>query len=315
MTQAPDLTALFGAQDATTFLGLPACDLDALSAPIALLGAPCATPYGSVGAYCKNAPAALRAAIASYTANLDRHNFDLGGPTFPVDHPRAVDCGDLDFDEADAPANRRILRQAVQSILSQNAVPVVLGGDDSIPIPMLQAFAGSGPYTILQIDAHIDWRQSHMDEPLGLSSTMRRASEMDHIERIVQVGARSIGSAHSNDVQDALEWGAQIITAYDLHAHGIEHALNHIPEGAQIIICLDVDAIDPALVPGVIGRAPGGLSYYQTLDLIKGAAERGRIAGIDFVEFMPEADVDGIGAMTISRLITSTLGVLARQSP
>ena len=66
-------------------------------------------------------------------------------------------------------------------------------------------------------------------------------------------------------------------------------------------------------MPGVIGRTPGGLTYYQTLDLIKGAANRGNICGVNFVEFMPELDIDGIGALTTSRLIAAALGILSRQ--
>jgi agmatinase len=55
---------------------------------------------------------------------------------------------------------------------------------------MLDAMADTGnSYTILQIDAHIDWREIHMDERMGLLSTMRRASEMKHIQKIIQVGA------------------------------------------------------------------------------------------------------------------------------
>jgi agmatinase len=287
--------------------------LDELAAPIALIGAPCATPYGSVGAYCRNGPEALRKSIASLTANIDRHNFDLGGPIFPANCSRAVDCGDLVFDENDSHGNRETIRSAIRKILDHGTVPIVIGGDDSVPIPMLEAFEGRGHFTILQIDAHIDWRQSHMGEELGLSSTMRRASEMPHIERIVQVGARGIGSAHSDDYQDALAWGVHFVTAADLHKSGVDAVLQHLPTGSDIIICIDVDALDPSIVPGVIGRAPGGLTYHQVLDLIKGAASTGRIAGMDFVEFMPEADVDGIGALNVSRLIAAALGTLARQ--
>lgn len=178
---------------------------------------------------------------------------------------------------------------------------------------MLAALDADGPLTILQIDAHIDWRTSHMEEPLGLSSTMRRASEMAHVTQIVQVGARSIGSAHSDDVADALEWGAQIIPARDLHRTGVDAALSVIPEGARIALCFDVDALDPSIVPGVIGRAPGGLTYWQALELIEVAATRGRILAADFVEYQPDADVDGLGALTVSRLIAATLGILARQ--
>lgn len=318
MNAKPDLGALFGASARTsTFLGLKACpDLDVLKAPVALLGVPCATPYASVGAYCRNAPDALRQATASLTANLDRHDFDSGGPVFPSPLLRPVDCGNLPFDEDDPADNRRIIREAVAKILERGAVPVLLGGDDSIPIPMIEALgerSNGRAYTILQIDAHIDWRETHMGERFGLSSTMRRASEQGHVERIIQVGARGIGSAATSDYEDAAAWGVQFVTAYELHRNGIESVLRLIPQGSDIIICIDADALDPALVPGVIGRAPGGLSYYQVVDLIRGAASRGKIGAMDFVEFMPERDVDNIGAFTMARLVATALGVLVRQ--
>lgn len=316
MPEKPDLAALFGATDVTTFLGLSSCpDLSELTAPIALLGAPGATPYGSVGPYCQNAPDALRQATAALAANIDRHNFDLGGPTFPDPPRRPVDCGNLSYDAANFSLNRELIRKATETILARYAVPVLIGGDDSVPIPMLQALGCTGErYTILQLDAHIDWRKTHMGEDMGLSSTMRRASEMAHIERIIQVGARSIGSGHSDDLADALDWGAQFVPAYDLHRDGVQSALDLIPEGVNVVVCLDVDVLDPSIVPGVIGRAPGGLSYFQCLDLIRGSAQKARIAAIDFVEYMPEVDVDGLGALTVSRLITATLGILARQA-
>lgn len=314
MTDKPDLGRLFGAHEITTFFGIPACaDLEAITAPMALIGAPCATPYASVGAYCRNAPQALRQALAPLSANLLHYDFDSGGPLFPDPGLQAVDCGDLPFDEADAASNRETIRNAVSTIRRRSAVPIVIGGDDSIPVPMIEAFAGEGKYTILQIDAHIDWRDEVMGETQGLSSTMRRASEMAHVERIVQVGARGIGSARESDYRDALAWGVEFVTARDLHRSGVEAALALIPEGADIIVCVDVDALDPAIVPGVIGRSPGGLDYYQMVDLISGAAARGRIAAIDFVEFMPERDVDGLGALNVARLIASAMGVIARQ--
>ncbi|MBD8556123.1 arginase family protein [Rhizobium sp. CFBP 8762] len=314
-----DLGALFGAAaDTTTFLGLKSCsDLETLTAPVALLGAPCATPYASVGAYCRNAPDALRRATGSLTANVDRHDFDHGGPVFPDPDLRPVDCGDLSFDETDGAANRQKIADAVSTMVRRGAVPVLLGGDDSIPIPMIEALgaaSGGKKFTILQIDAHIDWREVHMGERQGLSSTMRRASEMEHVERIIQVGARGIGSAATTDYEDAVAWGVTFVTAYELHKQGVQSVIDLIPDGSNVIICIDADALDPALIPGVIGRAPGGLSYYQAVDLIKGAASKGRIAAMDFVEFMPERDVSEIGALTFARLITTALGVLVRQA-
>lgn len=315
MTDKPDLAALFGSA-ASTFLGVEACsDLNSLTAPIALIGAPCASPYSAVGAYCRHAPDALREATVPLAANRTHYDFDTGGPLFPRPELAAVDCGNLPFDEQDAAGNREIIRSAIATIRSRGAVPITLGGDDSIPIPVLEALGGSGEkFTILQIDAHIDWRDEYMGERQGLSSTMRRASEMKHIERIVQVGARGIGSARAQDYQDALDWGVKFVTGYELHKQGVDAALALIPEGSNIVVSIDADAMDPALVPGVIGRSPGGLSYYQMVDLIRGAGARGRIAAMNFVEFMPERDVAGLGALNFARVIISAMGVLARQA-
>ena len=317
MTGKPDLAALFGATETKTFLGLDACDdLDRIDASSAFIGAPCATPYKSVGAYAQNGPASLRKAIGSLTANIDRHNFDLGGPIFPKGAKRAVDCGNLPWSDTDFAGNRQTIRQAVSRIARCGAVPIVIGGDDSVPIPMIDGMGVTGKsYTILQIDAHIDWRDSHMDETHGLSSTMRRASEMDHVAKIIQVGARGIGSGHTTDYEDALAWGATFHTGPDIHRHGLAPAIDQIDPGAEVILCIDIDAMDPSITPNTIGRTPGGLSYDQVLELILATAERGRIAAVDFVEILPEVDVDGIGGLTVSRLVAATMGVIARQTP
>src|SRR5580704_6586086 len=91
-----NIGSLFGSPATSTFLGLPACsDLAALDAPIAVIGAGCATPYASVGAYCADAPAAIRAAMANYSATTSHYDFDLGGPLLGSPETRAVDCGDV----------------------------------------------------------------------------------------------------------------------------------------------------------------------------------------------------------------------------
>ncbi|WP_181161254.1 arginase family protein [Labrys okinawensis] len=76
------------------------------------------------------------------------------------------------------------------------------------------------------------------------------------------------------------------VPACDLHRQGVEAVLDLFPEGSRLAIC--IDALDPALVPRVIGRAPGGLTYDQLVDLIKSAARRRRIGEMDLVELMPE---------------------------
>jgi agmatinase len=310
MTGIGDL--LGGVGGGETFLGLPRCgDLAAPSAQAALLGVPMATPYPAVGAYCAAAPAAIRAAAAQHAGLRGHVNFDLG--RVALSQGDAVDCGDLALSAADAAGNRVAIRHAVAALLAGGAVPVVLGGDDSVPIPVLQGYEGHGPLAVLQIDAHIDWREQVGGERWGLSSTMRRASEMAHVRHIVQVGARGLGSARESDLQAAREWGARIVPARELAREGVAAALAHLPEGADIFIVLDCDALDPAVMPAVIARTAGGLDYATVLGLIEGAAARGRIRGLVLSEFMPDHDIHGLGAMLAAQLLTAALGVVAAQ--
>ena len=307
------LGAMFGAGDVAGFMGLPEARLEDLrAAQVVVLGAPGCTPYPTVGFYCAGGPAAIRAGGAAYAANLAHMNFDLGAPVLPHGG-QVVDAGDLALDPQDGAANRDRLRAAVAQILAIGAVPVLIGGDDSLPIPMLQALDGHGPLTILQIDAHIDWRDEVGGEPWGLSSTMRRASEMGHVARIIQVGQRGIGSARPGDYQAALDAGVTFVPAREVAETGIARALSLIPDGARVVICLDVDALDPAIMPAVIGRTAGGLSYWQVFELIAGVAKKARIVAFDMVEFMPDRDIDGQGALVAAQLLAGTIGILARQ--
>ncbi len=304
---------VLGTNDVDTFLGVPTALADDLGgAAMAIVGVPTSSPYKQAGAYCANAPEAIRRAIAPYAGNLHHFDFDLGGQVFPGGNVTAVDCGNLECGEQDGPGNRDLIKSTIQAMLEQNAVPIVIGGDDSVPTPVLQAFEGRGDLTILQIDAHIDWRDEAHGEPWGLSSTMRRASEMPHVKNIIQVGMRAIGSARPGDVDDARQWGAKLITAQQINANGIGQVLDLIPDGANVVISLDCDGLDQAVIPGVIGRAPGGLAYWDTIGLIHGAAKKARIAGFNIVEFVPELDVDGLGALVAARLVENVLGMVAR---
>src|SRR5581483_4261417 len=87
--------AMFGASVSGTFLGLPSASIaEAAHATVAILGAPSATPYPSVGPYCAGGPEAIRAGIANWAGARDHMDFDLGGTMIPSG-TSAVDCGDL----------------------------------------------------------------------------------------------------------------------------------------------------------------------------------------------------------------------------
>ena len=125
---------------------------------------------------------------------------------------------------------------------------------------------------------------------------------MDHITSIVQIGARGPGSALPTDLKDAEAWGAKIFSGRSIHAHGVQSAIQAVPQGADVILSVDVDGLDPMLVPGVILPAFGGLSYQQLIDIIEGLTVKANIVEANFVEYVPEKDPTGIGGQAIARL-------------
>jgi agmatinase len=83
--------------------------------------------------------------------------------------------------------------------------------------------------------------------------------------------------------------------------------------GGNVLVTIDCDGLDPAIMPAVIGPAPGGLSYWQAVGLMRGVARKARIAGFDIVEFMPERDEQQRGALTAARLVANAIGLISRQ--
>ena len=118
------------------------------------------------------------------------------GTSSPAATVRIIDCGDVGMTPG------RFRRQqppppppVINAILDRGAVPIVLGGDHAIPIPVFRAYEGRGPMVIVQLDQHIDWRDERNGVTQGLSSTMRRASEMPWVKRHGPDRLRAVGSA------------------------------------------------------------------------------------------------------------------------
>lgn len=257
---------------------------------------------------------AIRAASQSEASLVEHWDFDLGGPLFDGGPVCCTDAGDVPTIMHDNAGNRARIEARTREVLALPAVPILIGGDDSVPIPFLSAFAGHGPIWILQIDAHIDWRDERFGERYGYSNPMRRASEMPHVAGMVQVGIRSVGSARRTEIEAARSFGSHLVTAREVHAQGVDAALRHIPDGARVVITLDCDGLDPGIMPGVAARTPGGLTYTQAIDLIAGVGKRARIAGFDLVELYPPADIDGLSALTAARLVVNAIGAVVRQA-
>ena len=144
-------------QPETTFCRLPFAALDTLDADVAILGADHGTPYRpGVASHAAGAAAALRAALEWYDTRRDHIDMDQGAGLMAG--VEAVDIGDvIGSADDEGTANHATIRDAVTAVRAAGAAAILLGGDDSVPIPFFEGFAGEDIW-IVQIDAHLDWR-------------------------------------------------------------------------------------------------------------------------------------------------------------
>jgi agmatinase len=293
---------------ADAFLGAPIeTDLARIDADVAVIGLPHGSAYPSPGPTvgCADAPAAIRRRSARLARFRGHWDFDLDGPLLdPLARPRLVDVGDVPGSPAGGAANHAAGEAAVRAILDLGAMPIALGGDDSVPIPFLRAFAGRGPFTVVQVDAHLDFRDEVDGVRDGYSSPMRRASEMGHVARIVQVGLRGTGSARAEDVDDARGAGNVLLTARALRERGVASVLAAVPDG-PLLLSFDADGLDPSVCGAVSAPAPGGLSYDDAFALVRGL--RPRLAGAVFTELVPDRDPLGTGTLALLRLVIAAI--------
>lgn len=289
-------------------------DLNALDADIAILGIPYGDPYSmaEVSNDQSTAPTHIRRYCERALRGLDRYDFDIGGTMLDGREIKVADCGDVIGEAKDISGNHGRSEEVVRKILDAGAMPIILGGDHAIPIPVLRAFEGRGPITLIQIDAHVDWRDRFHGVDFGLSSVIRRASELPHVGEIWQIGLRAAGSGRPEEVQAARDYGAHLVPDIELQEVGMKAILDRIPDGGNFYLTIDADGVDPTIMPAVAGPAPGGVNYDQMRTLINGLARKGRVVGMDIVEITPKKDVNGITAITAGRFVCMMIGAAVR---
>lgn len=289
-------------------------DPTTVAADIAVLGIPYGVPYdmGGVASGASEAPRALRQRSARFGRMLEHYDFDLGGTLFADRDVRLVDCGDVRAEPRDLADNAERATRAVRALLDRRALPIVFGGDDSVPALVVDAYRGRGPIHVVQFDAHLDFRDEVRGIHNGYSSPMRRVTEMDWVERVTHVGLRGLGSARPVDVEDSRAAGNLLIEARQVHEHGPAWVVEQVPEGAACFITLDCDGLDPSVMPGTSAPVPGGLTFDEAAAIVRGLAARTRIVGMDVAEHFPSLDVNGVTSLAVTRLIANLLGTMAR---
>lgn len=302
------------AEGRPTFLRMPRCtDLTTLDADVAVIGVPYGVPYGMEGTTSPSstAPAAVREQSLRMVPFLSHYDYDFGGEILAGRNVRIVDCGDVAMTPGRYDENNVTVADAIREIHRRGAVAIVLGGDHAIPIPVMRGFDEVGSMYVVQLDAHLDWRDERFGVRDGLSSPMRRASELPWVSGMAQLGIRGVGSARKQEVDDARAYGSLIIGAREIHQAGVEALLERIPDAENYYITLDADGLDPAIAPGVGSPSYGGLSYYEASDILRGIAAKGNVVGFDFVEIMPGVDIGNRTSLLAARLTLNLIGALA----
>ena len=292
----------------------PICtNLDDLNADIAILGVPCDFGVGFMSG-ARLAPRRIREASTQYgrgTTGYYDFEHDVQRLAAPL---KIVDCGDVDILHSDFNYTFSNVTEDVKKILKKGAVPIVLGGDHSISIPVGKALEEIGEEVcVIQFDAHLDWTDHVGPLKTGNGSPMRRISEMPHIGPMAQIGLRGIGSGKKSDFEDAKKYGSVLISAREAAEIGVEGILKKIPKAKNYYLTIDIDGFDMSIAPGVASPLPGGLFFDQECDIISGIAKMGKIVAVDLMEVDPVYDSSGITVRLASLILLHVFGQIETQ--
>lgn len=226
---------------------------------------------------------------------------------------RIADAGDSDVIYADTQRSLANATQAVRTLRSAGTLPYILGGDHSITMATVAAYAAEPPIYIIHIDAHFDFIDERNGISWGHGSPMRRSSEMAHVSGITTLAPHNMASVSRADYEAAKAYGTHVVPLRRLRAQGAAASLAHLPDGQRVYVSIDIDAFDPSIAPGTATISHGGLSYYEGKDILREIASRFEVVGADFVEVSPPYDPSGITSLLAARLTLDFIGAIYGQ--
>lgn len=295
----------------TTFMRLPLADsLDGLD--VAILGVPM-----DIGTSWRSGARFAPKEIRNQSAAIRPYNLTTGDAPFEAHN--IADIGDLAINTYSLPDTLRIVEESFEAILAgSDVVPVALGGDQSITLPILRAMARKhGPVAVI----HVDARSDSSDETFGERDTggtvFRRAQDEGLVdaEKVYQIGLRGTGETAS-ELKDPQSWGFQHFLASELWNRslaGLGAEIRRDIGGRPVYLSFDISALDPAFAPGTGVPEIGGLTSMQVLELIR-ALKGVNLVGCDMVEVAPAYDPTGTTSLVAAHLVYEMLCMLPQRS-
>ena len=240
---------------------------------------------------CAQAPPLIREALRSDSANLFAENGVC------VDHHVYEDLGDYDI------SAYLSIEEKMKGLLDTHPRVVSLGGDHSISYPIMKAYAQHhGQFDIIQIDAHGDLYDEFEGNKYSHACPFARIMEEQLTDRLIQVGIRTLNDHQRAQVE---RFNVEVIEM-KFYKH------SELPKLERpVYLSLDLDAMDPAFVPGVSHHEPGGLTTREVIDIIHNIDVP--LVGADIVEYNPKRDVHNITAMAAAKLFKEIAGKMVEQ--
>lgn len=252
--------------------------------------------------------------LREQSAMIRPYNIQTGAA--PFDSLQCADIGDIAINTFSLADSLSIIQKAYEEILMHPVIPMGLGGDHALTLPILRAMAGKhGALALVHVDAHADVNDEMFGERETHGTVFRRAYEEGLItpSKVWQIGLRGTGYS-AEDFTEAAGWGFNQRLAADLWHKPLDTLGKEIVQsiGDQpCYITYDIDSLDPAFAPGTGTPEIGGLTTPQALQLIRNLKGL-NIVGCDLVEVSPPYDTSGNTALTGANIIFEMLSILPR---
>jgi agmatinase len=302
-----------------TFLGVPVCEarageLASREVRAAMLGAPVDTQVVPSRPGTTLGPQACRAASQQY-AGYPALEYELD----PSAWWRLVDCGDASIDVGDIRRFHAAIGRAVGELLDGGALPILLGGDHSVPNAAMPELAArtSGAVGFLNIDAHLDTAEDVDGERMTMASPVARVVDQPNVDprNVVVYGARGLANSFE-EIENARRLGVRSVSMAEIAHRGLhptlDEALDAVWDGVETVyVSFDNDAADAGVAPGTTAPEPFGFSARELLQIAQAVGRRG-VGLVDVVELSPAYDPAGITARLDCCFIVYLLCAYAR---
>lgn len=232
----------------------------------------------------------------------------------PFDSLQCADLGDIAINTFNLADSLSIIQKTYEDILKHPVIPMGLGGDHSLTLPILRAMAKKhGPLALVHVDAHADVNDEMFGERETHGTVFRRAYEEGLLipSKVWQIGLRGTGYT-AEDFTEAADWGFNQRLASALWHKSLDTLGKEVSASigdAPCYITYDIDSLDPSFAPGTGTPEIGGLTTMQAMELIRNL--RGlNIVGCDLVEVSPPYDTTGNTALTGANIMFELLSIL-----